>query len=99
MPMPCVPFDSVPARGPAKSTPSVLSAATLFCVVMLFHMCVLHAGQRIDGLRWYCHATNTDESRLSAMPLAILPIVLQVTGATTTQSAQSQSARCEARSG
>ena len=62
-------------------------------------MLVLQAGHKITGLRWYCHATNTELRRLSATPFAILPIELQEIGATTTQSAQSQSAKCAARTG
>src|SRR6056297_14223 len=95
--MPTMPFDNLSDLGPTNVPPRRFNCATFFCVLMLFHMLVLQAGQKITGFFWYCHATNTEVIRLSPIPFATLPMVLQVIGATITQSAQSQSARCEAR--
>ena len=99
IPVPIRPFERIPERGPSMVAPRRLRAVTLSWVVILFHILVLQAGHKITGFRWYCHATNTELRRLSATPFAILPIELQETGATTTQSAQSQSAKWAARTG
>src|SRR6056297_2516726 len=85
--MPTMPFDNLSDLGPTNVPPRRFSWATLLCVLMLFHMLVLQAGQKITGFFWYCHATKTEVIRLSPIPFATLPIVLQVIGATITQSA------------
>ena len=90
-PAPVSPQARYPPSGPTKTTPRSRRTAALCCVAGAVHMPVFMAGARRIGA---LVARTVVDSMSSAIPQAILAMMLAVAGAMTNRSAAFASAMC-----